>query len=385
MHERRPRRPLTAHARPRDAASFAVLLLLAGCGASQTQATVTRRLAGRATPGVFVSPGAYEHFVRAEYAASLARWAEAAADYRYALAFGDEDALLHARLAIALAQLGQHEDADEALARALAQDPDAEAALLAKGEIALSRGDVRAAIAAFERARASAPESESAALRLAAALRDAGAPQRADAVLDRLAREGGPAGVTAARARFAAARVADGVDAMAEAALALLRIAPARATEVRDAARKALDAGRPDLAARLVAVLPTRESDLPLRARIALATGDLDAAEGLLAITPPDALGGEVETARLWLRAGRTARALELARDAARREPGPAAQCLLGEAALAEGHPDEAAEAYARVRRDAAEWTDATRGLAEALRRAALPALAADVRAQLQR
>ena len=46
--------------------------------------------------------------------------------------------------------------------------------------------------------------------------------------------------------------------------------------------------------------------------------------------------------------------------------------------------PDEAAEAYARVRRDAPEWTDATRGLSEALRRAALPALAADVGGQLQ-
>jgi tetratricopeptide (TPR) repeat protein len=372
------------HPRPRSAASFAVLLLLAACGASHTQATVTRRLAGRTTPGVFVSPGAYEHFVRAEYAASLARWAEAAAAYRYALAFGDEDPLLHARLAIALDQVGQRDDADEALARALALDPDAEAAHLARGEIALARGDVRAAIAAFERARASAPESEGAALRLAAVLRDAGALQRADAVLDRLAREGGPAGATAARARFAAALAGSDVEATADAALTLLRIAPARAADVREAATRALDAGRADLAARLVAAMPARDSDLPLRVRVALATGDLDATEGLLAITDPDALGGEVETARLWLGAGRTERALELAREAVRRQPGPAAQRLLGDAALAAGHPDEAAEAYARVRRDAPEWVDACRGLTEALRRAALPGLAADVGGQLQ-
>ncbi len=385
MHERRPRRALTLRARPRNTASCAFLLLLAACGAAPTQATVTRRLAGQRTPGVFVSPSAYEHFVRGEIAASRGRWAEAAAAYRLALASGEEDALLHARLAIALERLGQREGADEVLARAFALDADAEALHLARGEIALVRGDTNAAITAFERARASAPESEAGALRLATVLREAGAAQRADAVLAQLAREGGPAGATAARARLAAALAGGDVDATADAALALLRIAPAHARDVREAAQRALDAGRAALAARLVAALPAREADLPLRVDVALANGDFDAAEGLLAIAAPDALGGHVATARRWLRAGHADRALELAREALRREPGPAAQHLLGDAALAVGHPDEAADAYARIRRDAAEWPDATRGLAEALRRAALPALAVDVRARLQR
>ncbi len=384
MHERRPRRTLTTQARPREAASVVVLLLLAACGASPTQATVTRRLAGQRTPGVFVSPSAYEHFLRGEIAASRGQWAEAATAYRMALASGEEDPLLDARLAIALERLGQHESADEVLARALALDADAEAVHLARAEIALVRGDATAAIAAFERARTSAPASETGALRLAAVLRETGAARRADAVLAQLAREGGPAGATAARARLSAALAGGDVDATADAALALLRIAPAHARDVREAAQRALDAGRAALAARVVAALPARDADLRLRIDIALANGESDAAEGLLAIAAPDALGGHVATARLWLRAGRADRALELARDAAVREPGPAARQLLGDAALAAGHPDEAADAYARVRPDAAEWPNATRGLAEALRRAGLPALAVDVHAQMQ-
>jgi tetratricopeptide (TPR) repeat protein len=362
-----------------------VLLLLAACGAAQSSATVTRRLAGQRTRGVFVSPSAYEHFVRAELAATRAQWAEAATAYRQALASGEQDSLLYGRLAIALEHLGQHDDADEVLTRALSLDPDAEAAQLARGEIALARGDTSAAIAAFERARTSAPESESGPLRLAAVLHETGATQRADAVLAQLAREGGPAGATAARARLAAALASDDIDATSDAALALLRIAPARANDVRDAARRALEAGRPSLAARLVAALPPRDADLPLRARVALANGNLDEAEGLLAIAAPEVLGGYVATARLWLSTGRAARALELARDAAAREPGPAAQCLLGDAALAAGLPEEAADAYARIPREAPERAAAESGLVEALRRAALPALADEVRAHARR
>ncbi len=371
-----------AGARP---GAVALLALLTACGAARPETPVARRLGGERTLGVFVSPSAYEWFIRGELAANAARWQEAAAAYRLALASADEDPLVFARLALALERARQPAEADAAIARALAIDPDSEAAYLARGEVAERRGDLRGAVAAFERARTVAPGSEAGPLRLAEILRRIGATKRADAVLDRLAREGGPASATAARARLAAALAGDDAEAAGEAALALLEVAPVRRSDVRDAAARALEAGRIPLAARLVAALPTHDADLALRVRVALARGARDDAEGLLATATPDALGGAVATARLWLATGRADRAYELAREAVALEPGPESECVVGDAALAAGLYDEAATAYARVPRGASGHPAALRGLADALTRASLPALAADVRAHAPR
>lgn len=384
MHERGPLDPAgrwALTARLGRAALLALLggLLLDACTAGRPPGQVARRLGGDRTVGVFVSPMAYEFFVRAEIATEEHRWEDAVQSYRLALAGAEEDPLVLARLAVALARAGRPDDAGEAIARALELDDESEAAFLAEGDIALLRGDRAGAVVAYERAAAVAPSSEEGPMRLAKVLRELGAGRRADAVLARLARRGGPAGATAARARLAAALAADDAEGAGEAALALLRIAPVRAQDVRDAAKLALAGGKIGLAARLVAALPSREADTGLRVRVALARGARGEAEGLLATATPEALGGPVATARLWLEVGRPERAYELAREAVALDGSPESELVAGQAALAAGHPDEAASTFARIPRDVSSSAQARSGLAEALRQAGMPALAAEV------
>ena len=350
--------------------------LLGACAAQSTSTRLARRLGGEHTVGVFVSPTSYELFVRAEVASSEERWGEAVQFYRLALAGAAEDPLVLARLAVALARAGRFEDADAAVARALELDAESEAAFLARGDVALLRDDRAAAVAAYERSTEVAPESEQGPMRLAATLRALGAEGRANAVLARLAQGGGPAGATAARANLAAALAGDDAEAAGEAALALLRVAPANARDVREAATRALAADKVGLAARLIAALPVHEADTALRVRIALARGARSEAEGLLATASPEALGDAADQARLWLAAGRPEQAYELAAGADASRPSPELALLAAEAALAAGRLDDAATRFASLRADDA--SAARDGLAEALRRAGLPALAAE-------
>lgn len=353
--------------------------VLGACTSQHLSTQVARRLGGERTVGAFVSPTSYEFFVRAELAVEQQRWEAAVQLYRLALAGAEEDPLVLARLAVALAHAGRLADSDAALARALTLDAESEAAFLARGDLALLRADREAAVVAYERAAAAAPDGEEGPMRLAAVLRSLGARARADAVLARLASRGGAAVATAARAQLAAALASDDAQAAGEAALALLRVAPVRARDVREAATQALAAGKVGLAARLVAALPSREADTALRVRVALARGARGEAEGLLATATPEALGGDVESARLWLAAGRPERAYELAHEVAALAEDPEAELVAGEAALAAGLFDEAALAFVRVPRAAPGAARAGRGLADALRGAGMPALAADV------
>ena len=358
------------------------LCLLSACTAGRPPTEIARRLDGERTVGVFVSPTSYELFVRAEVAAAREDWSGAVQLYRLALGGAAEDPLVLAHLALALAHAGRPTDADEAIARALELDPESEAAFLARGDVAMLRGDRAAAVAAYERASAVAPSSEEGPMRQATALRALGAAPRADAVLARLARRGGPAGATAARARLAAALAGDDAEAAGEAALALLRVAPVRTGDVREAATRALAAGKIGLAARLIGALPVREADTALRVRVALARGARGEAEGLLVLATPEALGGTVAQARLWLAAGRPERAYELAREAAALDGGPDADLVAGDAALAAGRFDDAATAFARVPAGTSAGPRARAGLAEVMRQAGMPALAAELLAR---
>lgn len=352
--------------------------LLGACAAQNSSAGLARRLGGEHTVGAFVSPTSYELFLRAEIASSEQHWGEAVQFYRLALAGAAEDPLVLARLAVALAHVGRFGDADAAVARALELDAESEGAFLARGDVALLRDDRATAVAAYEQAAEVAPESEHGPMRLAATLRALGAGERANAVLARLAQRGGPAGATAARAALAAALAGDDAAAAGEAALALLRVAPANARDVREAATRALAAHRVGLAARLIAALPVHEADTALRVRVALARGARGEAEGLLATASPEALGGAADQARLWLAAGRPEQAYELATEADASQPSPELALLAAEAALAAGRLDDAATRFASLRAEATSLERAREGLAEALSQAGMPALAAE-------
>ncbi|HBQ13074.1 MAG TPA: hypothetical protein DEF51_18700, partial [Myxococcales bacterium] len=135
------------------------------------------------------------------------------------------------------------------------------------------------------RAAAAAPRSEAGPLALSRVLRAQDRDEEADATLERFLDRGEGAG--AARARLALAVERRDALAAAQAVRALLEAAPARASEVRDAVRVALDTDHPELALRLLQALPGEE-DRESRLRAALLAGDRDRAEGILARWMPE-------------------------------------------------------------------------------------------------
>lgn len=357
-----------------------VVLASIGCGPMYGAGTITRRLDGEPRTGIFVSPFSYEHFVRGELAYVAGDLRQAREEYLLARAGPEDDPLLIARLADVLDRLGREEEALAVLREGDALDAESELISLTRGRIHERRGRIEEAKEAYSRALSLAPRSEDGPLALAALLRAHGEPAEADAVLERYLERAGGAG--AARARLALAVEHGQAQAAADAVRALLEIAPARAGEVRSAVRAALDAGQPELAQRLLAALPEADADRPLRLRAALDAGDRARAEGLLASWMPDTTSELVTVARGYLAVGMPDRAIELAQVALRTDGGPTAQLVLGRALRARGRLGEAVEVLATIGPGTGAWPEAPLELAETLRSAGLPALAAEALAR---
>lgn len=349
--------------------SFVVFVLVAGCRpAGPTE--VARVVGGERRGGAFVSPYAYERFLRAELATARGDDATAAEEYALARLGPRDDALVAARQAEALDRLGRLERADATLEEARSIDPSSEAVALAASRIAERRGDEEAALREAVRATEYAPDSLEAWRRVADLV---GQTDRVPALLQRLGDD--PASV---RARLVSA--IDARDALeAEVALeALQRVASVRRDEVAEVIELALARGRPALAAHLAERLVNGSAHATLRVRAYLALGRHTDAEGILASESPSAFGGPLATAELWLRAGRPERSVDLAQEAAALGD-PAAPVVLAEALLALGELAEAAAVASSVPRDLGEAARARHVLREATTRAGLPALAAEV------
>ncbi len=359
-------------------------LLLSAC--AHNPATVTRVIEGQQRAGIFVSPYAYEHFVRAELEAARGNDVAAVREYRMARTGPSDDAFVIARMAEALERSGSHEAADRALEEGDALDERSEAIALARATIAMQRDNLDVALRQTVRAAEYAPESEAPILLLAQLLERMDAGQRAGAVLERAGNSS-----AALRARVTSAiRRHDSV-AAADALEHLLRVAPVRADEIRTAARLALQEGRPALAVHLlehladVSVVAAREPSAPsapalsedaaLRVRALLASGRHEEAEGLLRFSAPEVFGGVGAHAALLLEA-------RLFEDAARAAESAyalgdiEALVVLGHARLALGDAPGAAAAFARVPSGARGAGSARTGLRDALRMGGLPTVA---------
>ncbi len=345
--------------------------LILACG-SRRPPTVARIMSGERHIGPFVSPYAYEHFVRAELAALAGDDEEAVAEYELARLGPADDTLVLARLAEALDRLGHLERADRTLREGESLDPASEAIWLARARILARRGDLRRAMDAAARAAELAPESAGPALLLAELLERADATPRAAAVLRAAGRS-----AAARRRRLAAALAQGDGSAAAEALEALLRVAPPRTPEVAATARLALDEGRPALALHLLGLLDP-EAEAALRVRALLAAGRQTDAQRLLEATPPEAFGGPGPYAALLLRAGLVEAAIEAAETAVALGDDQA-QLTLGTARLAAGDAPGAAEAFAAVPPATRIAARAQAGLAEALMLGGLDALAREV------
>lgn len=381
----------------------ASLALLGACHPA-VPSTVVRVMDGEPREGAFVSPYAYEHFLRAELAAARGDDASAAESYELARLGPSDDALVAARQAEALDRLGRIERADAVLAEAEALDPRSEAVALARSRIAERRGDIELALREAVRATELAPRSTEAWRRLAALLADT---ERATEVLARLGDD-----ALALRARLAIA-ITRGDAREAEAALeALSRVAPIGRDELARTIELALAEGRVMLASHLAerlaegpdgsvasagsaadgaiasagtaadgAVASAGSAAAALRARAWLAAGRNVEAEGVLSLGSPGAFGGPRAMAELWLAAGRPDRAAELAREAL--SLGDArARVVLAEALVALGEPVAAAEEAARVPPEATDRDEAWAILRRALDDAGAAGLAAELGAR---
>lgn len=371
--------PASALASRSRGARLVLALLLPACGASP-DATVVRRIDGRAVEGTFVSPHAYEHFLRGELAFAAGDWETAAAELREARGGGRDDPFLLARLAESLDRAGRPDGARAVLATGAAAFPGSPYLALAEGRIAERAGDLEGALAAYHAAARGRDPTGEATLALAALLERTGRGGRAEAVLADLA--AGADGLTAPgpwRARLALALSRGDVDAAGAAVRGLLRTAPARRGEARQAARLALAGGDPALALRVLAALPVTEGDVGLRVRALARLGRFEEAEALLARPDTAVAVGPLRQGAWALRAGRPDVAEELATAALAAGAGPAARRLRGRARIARGEIAGGALDLTAATPGAARDADTLVDLAEALGEAGRPALAHEV------
>lgn len=351
-------------------------LLLTACGTLGGAPQIVRTVGGQSRTGVFVSPYQYEHFLRGELANLHGDLSTAAEEYRAARGGSADDPLLIARLADVLDRLDREDEAMALLRQGDEDFPNDESIWLTRGAIHQRRGRLEQAAEAYGQAAAAAPASEAGPLALAEVLRAQGEPDEADAVLERYLGHARGAGAARARLRLAIER-GDPL-AAADAVRALLEAAPARASEVRDAATTALTHDHPELALRLLAALPDRREDLPLRLRAMLAARAFDDAEALLAGWMPSGPDERITVAEGYLAIGQPQRTLELAR-VSQGDDGPRATLLVGRALAADGQPARAAAVLSTIGPGSRAWPAAPIALAHVLRDAGRPAAAAEV------
>lgn len=151
--------------------ALATLLLggAIGCGSGHPQ-TIPRQLAGATRQGPFVSPYAYEWFLRGEQALQVGDYDAAQEAFHRAEAWGPEDPLVMARVAESYAHLGDTAFAERWLTRGLERFPQSESLWRTRAKLARMQGDAAGTESALVRAYCIAPSSEQAVMELAASL-----------------------------------------------------------------------------------------------------------------------------------------------------------------------------------------------------------------------
>src|SRR5688572_14299633 len=156
--------------------------LIGGCAgpyAERRGVPVVRRFGGRLIEGPYVSPSAYEHYIRAMLGEAAGRPEEAVEELRRALGSDGTAAYLRVRLADALLATGRLDEAREELEAALRLEPDSAEAYLVRARLHARLGERAAIEAALERAIGFDPTLEEAYVMLATVQRDSGREARA--------------------------------------------------------------------------------------------------------------------------------------------------------------------------------------------------------------
>ena len=287
-----------ADSRSRRGGSGLTRLLLRACAFAlvacvpRAPTTVTRVLGGEHVRGAFVSPYAYEHYLRAEMASARGDFAQAASEFASARLGAEDDPFLAAREAESLDASGDHDGADRVLAEGRRLFPTSEALFLAQGRMLEARGDRSGAARAFVQAIEAAPLSSQGPLALSALRLAQGARQSAITPLLRYLARAPERGADALKVRLRLALLRGAVDDALTLAEAL---GTASDSERRQLTRLALDAGRPAAAARLATGLRAT-NDRALLLQALMAAGRVDEARAMLRGEAPETLGD----ARAW-------------------------------------------------------------------------------------
>jgi tetratricopeptide (TPR) repeat protein len=327
--------------------------------------------------GHYVSPRAYEHFLRSQIASQAGRHEEAADELRRALVSDGSSAYLRTGLAEELLALGRLDEARNEIEIAVRLDPGFADAYVDLGRIARLVQDPGGAERAYRRAVALGVSEETAYLELASLYAERGEAARAAEVQRQLVQRF--PGSADAHYVLAEGMLGRGDLARAESELrAALAIDPDHVEACRELGRLLLADGRVDQAAEVVKVGYLRTGQVLLAglwADVEVAAGHPEAAEaiyGRLVEGPrrpirvgSQAPGAERTLAVGWLLVERHqgGRALAMLDEFGKREPEVSTQpawLLLRGAALAEaGQTAAALAAWRRVPQTAGESVQA--------------------------
>ncbi|MCC6748081.1 MAG: tetratricopeptide repeat protein [Deltaproteobacteria bacterium] len=179
MHRLPPRQALLV------ALAALAALVVASCAPHPAPVTL-RVIDGRVEETSFVSPTAYESYLRAQLALHRGDAATALPYLKVALAFDPDSAYLHTQLALALAKLGRRSEALHRLGEALRLASDFPDALLLQGDLHRRAGELALAEGSYARCVTANPAEPAAYLRYAQLLERRGAVERARQVLQAL-------------------------------------------------------------------------------------------------------------------------------------------------------------------------------------------------------
>ncbi len=355
-------------------ASLGLLALGLTACLARTPPTVTRTLAGERTEGAFVSPYAYEHYLRAEMAAARGDHAAAAREFATARLGAEDDPFLVAREAENLEASGDHARTDRVLAEGRRLDDRSEALWLVQGRILRGRGDLPAAASAFEHAIEVAPRSSRGPLALSDLRLGQGARDSALTPLIRYLARAPERGADALKVRLRVALMRGALD---EALAAADALGPRTLSdqERRLLTRLALQTQRPGAAARLAGLLHSPE-DSALAISALMAAGRRDEALSRLRGRPAEASGEAQRWASFVLALEPPERAVEELEDA--RIAIPALAPALVKAQLRAGQVDAALDSLTPLLSRQAS-ANTRRLLDDGLRRGGLRALAAEL------
>jgi tetratricopeptide (TPR) repeat protein len=315
--------------------------------------TMVRSFGGTLVPGYYVSPTAYEHYIRAELFANDGRAEEAADQLRQAIVSDGASPYLRTRLAEELLTLGRIDEARDEVEAALHLDPQFAEAYVDLARVRLRLGDLGAAEQSLRRGIEVDRTCEDAYVLLVNVYRERGQDAKVEATWRALARSV----PTSSSAHHALAReaVARSDWKSAEAEYQRTLELDASLSDAREELAELYQAeGRFDDALAALSDAYDRTGDGKIAEkliRLQIATGHGEAARGLVERLQDE--GGGIDR-RLWvgwrwIDAGVPERARTIADAVLKSSDTPGAHLLVGRALELLGQPDEAIAQLTRI------------------------------------